>query len=252
LRQLFSSHVECNVREVSTAWRFCSHVPAAYVTYISSFGRIIIRPCQAIQKYQITDNTVPRHVDHILRLFRAYEAAMASTTIRAAWRQTGFEYENRNTTTYGSINEGQIREPRNFREIWMFDYHESQLSARRQKQKWWWINEHKFRKKERTLARACGVNDLIPEFRISPTLLSRSRTWDVREWDPWGKISMSCQRPLLIYDGNGFNWWSRWKSISFLRWNEIFALRWVDGVDSWNTLWHWSRRIPLFSRNIPR
>jgi hypothetical protein len=30
---------------------------------------------------------------------------MASTTIRAAWRQTGFEYENRNMTTYLSIRE---------------------------------------------------------------------------------------------------------------------------------------------------
>jgi hypothetical protein len=43
-----------------------------------------------------------------LRFFQADEAAMASTTIQAAWRQTGFEYENRNMTTYLSINEGQI------------------------------------------------------------------------------------------------------------------------------------------------
>jgi hypothetical protein len=55
---------------------------------------------------------------------------MASTTIRAAWRQTGFEYENRIMTMYLSIDEGQIRESRDFREISMFDYHESQLSAR--------------------------------------------------------------------------------------------------------------------------
>jgi hypothetical protein len=95
----------------------------------------------------------------------------------------------------------------------MFDYHESQLSARWQRQKWGWINEHKFRKNERTMLRAYGVNDLIPEFRISSTLLSRSRTRHVREWDARWKISMPCQRPLLIYDGNGFNWWSRWKSI---------------------------------------
>jgi hypothetical protein len=59
----------------------------------------------------------PIHVDRILRFFRAYEAAMASKTIRAAWRQTGFEYEDRNITTYLSINEGQIRESRDFREI---------------------------------------------------------------------------------------------------------------------------------------
>jgi hypothetical protein len=68
-------------------------------------------------KYQIHDDTLPIRVDHILRFFRAYESAMASTTIRAAWRQTGFEYENRNMTMYLSINEGQIRESRHFREI---------------------------------------------------------------------------------------------------------------------------------------
>jgi hypothetical protein len=97
---------------------------------------------------------MPVHVDHILRLFRAYEAAMASTTIRATWRQTGLEYENRSMTTYLSRNEGQIRGSRDFGEIWMSDYHESQPSARRQNQKWGWINEHKFRKKERTMLRA--------------------------------------------------------------------------------------------------
>jgi hypothetical protein len=96
------------------------------------------------KKYQIRDDTLPMHVDHTLRPFRVHEAAMRSTTIRAAWRQAGFEYENRNITTYLSINEGQIRESRDFREIWMFDHHESPLSARRQKQKWGWINEHKF------------------------------------------------------------------------------------------------------------
>jgi hypothetical protein len=100
------------------------------------------------KKYQIRDDPLFIHVDHILRLFRAYEAAMASTTMRAAWRQTGFECENKNMTAYLIINEGQIREPRDFREIWMFDYHESQLSVRRQKQKWGLINEHKFWKEE--------------------------------------------------------------------------------------------------------
>jgi hypothetical protein len=154
LRQLFSAHTEFNAREVSTVWGSCSHVLAAYVTYISSSGHVIIRPCQATQKYQIRDDPLPIHADHILRLFRVYEAAIESTTVRAASRQTGFEYENRNMTTYLSINEGQIRESRDFREIWMFDYHESQLSMRRQKQKWGWINERKFRKKERTILRA--------------------------------------------------------------------------------------------------
>jgi hypothetical protein len=59
---------------------------------------------------------------------------MESTIVRAAWRQTRFEYENRNMTMYLSVNEGQIPESRDFRGIWMFYYHESQLSARQQKQ----------------------------------------------------------------------------------------------------------------------
>jgi hypothetical protein len=88
------------------------------------------------KKYQTHNDTLPIHVNHILRLFRACEAAMANTRIQAAWRQTGFEYENRNMTTHLSINEGQIRESRHFREIWTLNYHESQLSARQQKQKW--------------------------------------------------------------------------------------------------------------------
>jgi hypothetical protein len=39
-------------------------------------------------------------------------------------------------TTYLSMNEGQIRESRDFREIWILDYRESQLLVRRQRQKW--------------------------------------------------------------------------------------------------------------------
>jgi hypothetical protein len=63
------------------------------------------------KKYQIRDDTLPIHVDHILRLFRAYEAAMASTTIRAAWRQTGFEYANRNMTSYLAAESSFVPKP---------------------------------------------------------------------------------------------------------------------------------------------
>jgi hypothetical protein len=33
---------------------------------------------------------------------------MASTAMQAVWRQTGFEYENRNMTTYLSLNEDRF------------------------------------------------------------------------------------------------------------------------------------------------
>jgi hypothetical protein len=76
------------------------------------------------KKCQMRDAGLSVDVDHILRLFRAYEAATTSATIRAAWMKAGFEYENRNMTTYLSVNERQIRESCDFREICMFDYHE--------------------------------------------------------------------------------------------------------------------------------
>jgi hypothetical protein len=93
------------------------------------------------KKFQMRDDGLDAHVGHILRLFRAYETVTASTTIGAAWRKTGFEYENRSIMMYFSVNERQIREWPDFREIWMFDYHASGLSARRQKQEWGSINE---------------------------------------------------------------------------------------------------------------
>jgi hypothetical protein len=54
-------------------------------------------------------------------------------------------------TTYLRVNERQIRTSTDFREIWMFGYHESRLLARRQKQEWEWITEKMFRKKEQTM-----------------------------------------------------------------------------------------------------
>jgi hypothetical protein len=97
------------------------------------------------------DDGLDAHVDHTLGLFRVYETVTVSTTIMAAWRKAGFEYQNRSMTTYFSINERQIHESPDFREIWMFNYHENRPSARRQKQECRWINEKMFRKKERTV-----------------------------------------------------------------------------------------------------
>jgi hypothetical protein len=93
------------------------------------------------KKFQMRDNGLDAHMDHILRLFRAYETVTASTTTSVAGRKAGFEYGNRSTTTHLRVNKRQIRESPDFREVWMFDYHESWLSARRQKEEWGWINE---------------------------------------------------------------------------------------------------------------
>jgi hypothetical protein len=132
------------------------------------------------KKYQMRDDWLSLDVDHILRLFRAYEAVTTSTTIRAAWRKAGFEYENRNMTTYLSVNERQIRESSDFREIWMFDW---------QNQRWGWINEPMFRKKQRTMLKSYGINNVIPEFQICPVFWSRSTVGNASQRAPSGKIA---------------------------------------------------------------
>jgi hypothetical protein len=44
-------------------------------------GVLLFGLVKGSKKYQMRDDRVSLHVDHILQLFRAYEAAMASTTI---------------------------------------------------------------------------------------------------------------------------------------------------------------------------
>jgi hypothetical protein len=82
-------------------------------------------------------------------LVRAYEQATASSTIRASWRKAGFEYEKRDGATYLVVDEAKIRQAPAFREIWEFDFQPGRLSAQRMCQRWGWINEHLFRRKER-------------------------------------------------------------------------------------------------------
>jgi hypothetical protein len=74
------------------------------------------------------------YVEHILRLFRDDEAAMASTTTKTAWDEAGIESETRDMTTYVNINERKIRDSHDFQDIWIFNYHPIEPSARGQKQ----------------------------------------------------------------------------------------------------------------------
>jgi hypothetical protein len=88
-------------------------------------------------------------VDHVIRLFRAYGQATASTTIRTSWLKTGFDYEMRDTATYLIVNQIRIRQRDAFREVWLFDYHPLRISKKRASQRWGWINEHLFRMTEK-------------------------------------------------------------------------------------------------------
>jgi hypothetical protein len=101
------------------------------------------------KNYQLRDYTLWREVDHVLRLFCARGQATASTTIRASWLKTGFEYETRDEVTYLIVNETKIRQGDAFREVWLFDYHPLGTSKKRAFQRWGWKNEHLFRKMEK-------------------------------------------------------------------------------------------------------
>jgi hypothetical protein len=69
------------------------------------------------KKYQRRDDTLRRAGDRVLWLFRAYEQAMASMTIRVSWLKTGFDYETRDAATYLIVNETKIRQGDAFREV---------------------------------------------------------------------------------------------------------------------------------------
>jgi hypothetical protein len=79
----------------------------------------VLKPAK---KYERRYDTSPVVVDHSLRLFRVYEKAMPRTTIRASWNKTDFDYERWDGATYLAINELNIRQSPEFRQIWEFDY----------------------------------------------------------------------------------------------------------------------------------
>jgi anti-sigma-K factor RskA len=60
------------------------------------------------KKYLPRDENEDREVDHILRIFRAYEAVTTSTTVRACWEKAGFTYQRREGTFYLVVHEGKI------------------------------------------------------------------------------------------------------------------------------------------------
>jgi hypothetical protein len=73
------------------------------------------------KKYQRRDDTIGPQVDHVLRLSRPYEPATTSSTVRASWLKTGFQYEERDNTRYLIVDEAAIRSSPAFCEIGEFD-----------------------------------------------------------------------------------------------------------------------------------
>jgi hypothetical protein len=64
-----------------------------------------------------SQKVLPAQVDHVLRLFRAYEQATTSMMVSASWMRTGFQYEERADTRYLTVNEAAIRSSPGFQKI---------------------------------------------------------------------------------------------------------------------------------------
>jgi hypothetical protein len=129
-------------------WSDCSYLPASHIHIFQVLGVLLFGVLKRAKKYQRRDDELPAQVDHVLRLFRAYEQTTTITMVRASWMRTGFQYEERADTRDVTVNEAVIRSSPGFQEIWQFDYVMDRLSARRQSQKCGWINQHLFRKKD--------------------------------------------------------------------------------------------------------
>jgi hypothetical protein len=104
-----------------------------------------------IKKHLVRDLTLGRDLDHIMRIFRAYELATTSVMVRSSWEKAGFGFERRDRTTYLSVLEARIRESPEFAEVWGIDYPEERLTLRRRQQPWGWVNERFFRKEYRRM-----------------------------------------------------------------------------------------------------
>ena len=51
------------------------------------FGRL-----KSAKKYLPRNDGAPLQIDHLVRIFKAYEMVTTSSTIRASWVKAGFEY----------------------------------------------------------------------------------------------------------------------------------------------------------------
>jgi hypothetical protein len=108
------------------------------------FGRL-----KAEKKCLLRNLNLGRDLDHVMRIFRAYELATTSLTVRSSWEKTGFGFEQRDGTWYLYVNETKVRSFPKFAEVWALNNPEESLSVRKRQQVWGWINQQFFRVKYR-------------------------------------------------------------------------------------------------------
>jgi hypothetical protein len=91
------------------------------------------------------DESIHVTEDHARRMFRAFEAAGASETVRGSFRHAGFNYSKHPEGYYTLVfDEHKVRTSDTFREVWAIDFPLERLSQRRQASQWGFINSEAF------------------------------------------------------------------------------------------------------------
>jgi hypothetical protein len=69
------------------------------------FGRL-----KAAQKYIPRADADSTDINHLIRIFKAYELVTTNTTVRTSWKKNGFEYCKLNDTFQLLVNDEKIRD----------------------------------------------------------------------------------------------------------------------------------------------
>jgi hypothetical protein len=117
------------------------------------FGRL-----KSAKKYLPRNDGAPSQIDHLVRIFKAYEMVTTSSTIRASWVKAGFEYCKRDGAFYLLVNDGKIRDSPEFSEIWRINFPLEALSSRRRSQEWGFMNQQYFKGRYLEILSQEGVN----------------------------------------------------------------------------------------------
>jgi hypothetical protein len=99
------------------------------------FGRL-----KLAKKYLPRNDQASASIDHIIRIFKAYETVTTSTMARSCWEKARFEYAKMGQAFHLLVNDRNFRESTDFLEVWRINYPVYDLLSRRREQKWGYLN----------------------------------------------------------------------------------------------------------------
>jgi hypothetical protein len=112
---------------------------------------LLFRRLKSTKNYLPRNDQASASIDHIIRIFRAYETVTTSTMVRSCWEKAGFECAKMGEAFHLLVNDGKIRESTDFLAVWRINYPLEDLSSRSREQKWGYLNIDFFTAKYRGL-----------------------------------------------------------------------------------------------------